>query len=320
MNTPASKKVRAPHVVSAGYQRFFTADGKRIRVVTKNDVAERRYEGKPVSVLDNFKEKKYFLRVIANGNANDELEDEFARVENISLPLIRSVVHGTTLTSDQARAIKAMMAIHFARSYAHEEVRKSLFPQVVDEQITQALADPRVQAHFHRTRKRPASQEDAEALVRTAQREMENSREYAVTAIIRAYTYAIKRFETQHLQLLRPASRRMHFITGDSPTLLARDNTLTVVGATNLALGDANFVATPLRPNLFARVAPDEAHLRIDNVMTIRLNQAMVRNCLTRIALHPATDLSYALGRTTQPLLRASSADGQRDGAAPTVR
>ena len=88
MNTPA-RKIRTPHVVSAGYQRFFTADGKRIRVVTKQDLVEHRYEGKSVSVLDNFKEKKHFLRVIVNGNASDELEDEFARVESASLPLIR---------------------------------------------------------------------------------------------------------------------------------------------------------------------------------------------------------------------------------------
>ena len=209
-----------------------------------------------------------------------------------------------------------MMAVHFARSYAHEEVRRSLFPQVVDEQITLALEDPRVQAHFHRTRERPASKEDAEALVRTAQREMEHSREYAVTAIVRAYTYAIKRFETQRTQLLRPASRRMHFLTGDSPTLLAHDNTLKVVGATNLALGDASFVAIPLRPDLAACLAVEEDHLRIDNLTTIRLNQAMVRNCLTRVAMHPTTDLPYALGRTPQPSpVRPSSASGQRDGA-----
>jgi len=292
-----TNKIRHPHIVSAGYQRLFTEDGKRIRVITKDDLARGDPAGKVISVLDNFKAKRQFLRVLVSGVADDSLEDAFALRENWAIPLLRQVQVELEPTPDQTLAIKVMMSIHWARSYAHESVRQRLQPEVLDEFIAAIPHDLELHRRFQRQYARPPKPGELAALLREQGEKMAHTRIHDVPAIIRAYNYAVTKFEDLHVELLTPASRSLQFITSDSPTVIARTPELLEVGSQKMALGDAGFVMMPIRPNLAACLSATPGHIRIDNTLMYQLNRAMVRNAVSRIAAHPRCKVLEALGR-----------------------
>jgi hypothetical protein len=121
-------KLRRQHVVPRGYQRNF-ADGERISIVDKKTL-----EVRTVGTRDNFV-LAHLLRVIVAGESDDSVEDEFARVENFALPRIRRLRPFEDIAPDTEVALKATMAMLWARSFARELVAERVFRAVVDEHV-----------------------------------------------------------------------------------------------------------------------------------------------------------------------------------------
>ena len=85
-----------------------------------------------VGVRDNFV-ASHFLRVIIDGEANDQAEDEFARIEDLALPVVRALEPFVTRSDVQLRALKATMAMLWSRSFSREVVSQRAHRQTLEE-------------------------------------------------------------------------------------------------------------------------------------------------------------------------------------------
>lgn len=279
-------KLRRPHVVPAGFQRNFIDPGtKHIRVVNKRTLVER-----DVGVRDNFV-ASHFLRVIINDQPDDSAEDEFGRIESIALPLIRTLRPGVQPTPDQVLATKASTAMLWARSFAREVVARRVHDQVLAELRHSAPSDTRTRARFRQTMKREPNPGEIEAMVEQQAAKILKDRLIDVDAMRRHHNDALEKFKDLHVSLYEPVGR-LEFVTSDNPVLLARSNHLIQVGPHNgLALGDASFIFLPISRFVGACLTKeDEGDAVLDAMTMLRLNQAMWRNAVERIACHPALD------------------------------
>src|SRR5690349_3262968 len=98
---------RRHHLVSRGYLRNF-ADGERVLLCSK---ATRT--GKLVGTRDTFVES-HFGSVLTDTGWNDEIEDEWTRLEDEALPSVRRLISGER-GEHQLAAAKVLAAIHFVR-------------------------------------------------------------------------------------------------------------------------------------------------------------------------------------------------------------
>jgi hypothetical protein len=270
--------------VPAGYQRNF-ADGKLIRVIERQTWADR-----VVGVGDNFV-ASHFLRAIINGQANDAAEDEFARIENAALPLIRTIEAFVPRSPDQMLAVKAVMAMLWARSFSREVVAKRVHREVLEEYRLSVPANSQLLARFERKYGRSPVEGELERILDQQAAEMVRSRLHDIEAMMRHYNQALEKFSPLHIAVYRPI-RGAEFVTSDNPVLLARDNQLIQVGAqSGLALFDASFIFLPISRRVGACLTMhNEGDLELDRLTTLKLNQAMWRNAVTRIACHPSLD------------------------------
>lgn len=277
-------KLRRPHVVPAGYQRNF-ADGERIKVVDKATKTERC-----IGVRDNFV-SSHLLRVIKNGVANDHAEDTFAKIESVNLPLIRSLRPFAVRGVEVEGAVKVSMAVLWARSFAREVVAGRIHEEVRAEMRVSVLTDESAMAVFRHQYGREPEQGDLEVIVDEVAAALAKSRVQDVGAMLRHQDEALRKFAPLHISVYEPATG-CEFVTSDNPVLLARANDLVHVGAQNgLALGDASFIFVPISPTVGACLTmQDEGDLALDRATTVRLNQAMWRNAMHRIACHPRAD------------------------------
>jgi Protein of unknown function (DUF4238) len=277
-------KLRRPHVVPAGYQRNF-AEGERIRMIDKTTLQER-----VVGVRDNFV-ASHFLRVFINGEPTDEAEDSFAQIEASILPLIKTLTPFESRPPDAADALKASMAMLWSRSFAHQIVSERVHLQAVHEMRQFAAQDAlRIQA-FERERGRKPEPGDMEAVVDEVAAKLKRDRLHDVNAIHHHHNNAVEKFDPLYVSLYRPI-RGCEFVTSDNPVLLARSFELVQVGAQNgLALGDASFIFLPISRFVGACLTlKDEGDLELDRLVMIRINQAMWRNAVARVACHPSLE------------------------------
>ena len=240
--------------------------------------------------------RRHFLRVTVKGVSNDDAEDEFGRIENLVLPTIRHIRAGTTIGPDQDQSVKAAMSMLWARSFALEVSRERIHREVVVEFRSNASADDELRRRFVRDRGRQPEPGDLEALVEQAAARMAKDRVHDVAAMVMAHNWAIERFRDLHVVAYQ-ASPRQQFITSDNPVMISRDgSTLLEVGAQNrVAMGDANFIFMPLSPIVAVCLTQRaESGDELLPEQMYRLNNAMWRNAVARIACHPSFDWSKA--------------------------
>ncbi len=292
-------KLRRPHVVSEGYLRNF-AKGKLLRLIDKTDLSCLLVGTKDAFVA------KHFLRVVIAGVASDYAEDAFGAVENAALPLIRLCEAGAA-NDMTIGAVKAAMAMHWARSFSHEEMRTRLHQQVVDAQVAKYPQDPEFVRRYLRQFGRPPEPEDVRQIVVATARELEASRQHHVESMLRYHNQALERFERFHCSLYEVPGG-LEFVTSDNPVILGSGPNLMRVGVQNggLALDEANFIFMPLTRWIGACLtAEPEDSGRLYPLDVIRINQAMWRNAVRRVAAHPDADwarlCNVQSGRVTNP-------------------
>ncbi|MDP1795052.1 MAG: DUF4238 domain-containing protein [Acidimicrobiales bacterium] len=277
-------KLRRPHVVPCGYQRNF-ALGKRILVIDKAAMTDRL-----VGVRDNFV-ASHFLRVFIAGQPSDLAEDAFARIENVVLPLVKSLRPFEQRTEDQTIAVKAAMAMLWSRSFSREVTAQRVHLEVLDVFRRSVPDDPRARHAFRRQHGRDPMPGELEAVVEESAAQLLHDRLHDVSRMMKHYGDALDRFRPLHVSLYAPI-RGTEFVTSDNPVLLARTNQLIHVGAQNrLALDDASFIFLPVSRSVGACLTlRDEGDVELDRMTMLRLNQAMWRNAVTRVACHPSVD------------------------------
>lgn len=280
-----TKRTRRSHVVPAGYQRNF-ADGERVRVVLKADRTELI-----VGVKDNFVVRG-FLRAIVDGQPDDRLEDEFARLENLSLPRVRQLVPSQPLTSADSHAVRVLAAMLWARSLSREDVVRRTFRNVVDDFTAMASKDPILHAKFREEYARDPNPGEIDRILREQAEQMRRQRTHDLATMTDHYNRALEKFHELRV-VLYDTVPGAELITSDNPVVLSDSNRLVRVGAHNgLALGDAGFIFVPLTRRIGACLVggDDEQGGTLDQVTVMRLNNATWRNAVHRIAFHPSLD------------------------------
>lgn len=279
-----STKLRRPHVVPAGYQRNF-AETEQIRVIHKPTLSDI-----VIGVRDNFV-ARHFLRVVIKGEANDAAEDEFARIENAALPLIRSATPFTPRSPSQILAIKATMAMLWSRSFSREVISRRIHSEVLATFVETVPRDVGARQRFQRQHDRPAKPGELEAIVESAAAKLLRERWHDVGSMLRHHNEALAKFRALNVSLYQPL-RGTEFLTSDNPVVLARTIHLIQVGAQNgLALGDSDFIFLPISRFVGACLTTnDEGDSELDRPTMTRLNQAIWRNAVERVACHPSLE------------------------------
>lgn len=281
--------MRRHHVVSQGYQRLF-ADGKRIRLVWKDSG-----QSKLVGTRDAFVERG-FHAVHADGESSDALEDEWARVERLALPGLRAAASGHQ-SPDTDYAIKAMMAMQWARSYAVRE----MFGLVFDRNRSRAATDLAQSEHlpvlFEDQYGRPPHPGEIEEYVHGRLEEMRHGNALFVERIAHLHNKAVERFAELHVQLVMVGRPVFGFLTSDNPVVISDGARVGV--QSGLALLDACHVYMPLSRWAAALLTTGNEGSAVGNPMTVQiLNNLTWRNSLTQLASHPSEDWLRALGRS----------------------
>lgn len=271
------------HVVSAGYQRFF-AEGERIMLITK---ATRT--ALPVGVRDNFLRKHFNSTKTPDGQRSDTFEDEWGRLEDHVLPMVATVRDRPVDDPDTDMAVKSLMAIHFARSFAMREMHDRIAAQTLAEWIRKQ-PETELPRLFVETYHRPPAPGELEQLTRSTFDAMMDTNEMFIAAMGRANNYALDRFKRFKLQFVEVNHARLRLGIGDNPLVVSTGSVIQLGPLAGLALGDADFIYMPLSPVLGVSLA-SKAESFVADVNTIAmLNNLIWRNARAHVACHPHHD------------------------------
>jgi len=272
------------HVVTAGLLRHF-ADGQRIRLVDKHTATSKIVGVRNTFVMSGFNTMR------TDTGPYDDVEDEWARLENATLPPIRAAIdrHDLAAASDE---LKVLAAVHVARSY--------LTRAVFDQAFTERQADPTggmdmglLQSAFREEYGRAPERGEIEAVVadHIDLRHRDNS--MFVHELVNLHNKVLAKLWPLHIQpVWLNAPRRTGLVIGDVPVVRITAGGLRVTAA----LGDAEAIYMPLAPaagvSFTTRPEPAAAATPLD---VLTLNSYLWRSAQRYVACHPATDWRHAL-------------------------
>ena len=280
------------HVVSKGYQRLVTG-GKTIRLVSLDGAVD-----KPVSVRDAFVEEG-FNTAYVSGEAIDDLEHEWARLENEVLPRIRAARDAGALR-DSTPDVHALMALHAARSYSVQQLHRRVYEE--------AKRDARSELDLNRLRRAVSAdtgkwptEKELDRFIDDAIERVRASRVQFVESMVRVYNTILEHHISPfhlHVASVSPAVVRRGF------ELVISDNQVSRTGRrgllVNVAFGDADQVFMPLgRDVLVGLSAKPIGDVDLAPVAVVLLNSLTWRGAHRFIGCHPEADWRRCLGRGT---------------------
>lgn len=279
-----SGKLRRAHVVPRGYQRLF-ADGERI-LVTDTRTKIGRVQG----TRDTFVSPKFLIFQLPDGTRNDSAEDAFGRVENLILPVLRTVATDP-LTQAQHQSIVTAFALLWARSYVSEVTRRRIHEEIIVDQKRRHVEDPQLLAAFMAQYGRPPTRKELEDLVDRNAADLWSSRVLHVSKMVEYHNQALTRFRELHISVYH-APPHLEFVTSDNPVVLTRGPQGVHVGAHNrIALDDADMLFLPLnRRHAACLTTEPEPGGALDPIDVYRSNNNTWRNAVRYVASHPSVD------------------------------
>lgn len=276
------------HIVSRGYLRFF-AEGERILLCDKTTRA-----AKPVGTADAFVRSRFNGYLTDNGWL-DEVEDEWSRRENVVLPQVRRLIAGGRIGREERVAVKVLAAIHFARSYGLRELFERTFWEHAETALPQIAGKPNVVLAFERQYGHQPEEGEIEAVLAQRWKDMYEDNRLFVDRMVHTHNKALDRFASFHLQLIRPISDRVEFITGDSPTVIFDDEGR-VGTKSGLGLYAASHLYMPLARHLGVALTDQPGdHLVVSVSGVQQLNQYVWRAAHRQVAAHPKAVLGRCL-------------------------
>lgn len=283
--------MRRHHLVSRGYQRLF-ACGERILLCDKSTFVARC-----VGTRDAFVEKG-FNAYLSDDGWNEDLEDEWMRLENLILPPIAALVRGDRgLDAEVDGSLKTLAAIHLVRSYA----ARALFDRILADheaaRATEWPTDPDLIAAFESQYGRSPNEGEIEERARELFDEHFGTNAFFVERLASMYNTAIDKFQTMHVQLVASNSRAATFCLGDSPVVHFSHDRMRVGLASGLAFLDADHCFMPIAPHLGMMLTTQpEEHQTVAPFIMAELNSISWRGARRLLALQPDADPSRALG------------------------
>jgi hypothetical protein len=272
------------HVVSAGYLRGFTLDQRTALLLDKESRT-----AKSVGVRDMF--TFYRLNSIKIGDEwSDDLERQWDRVENATLPLVREVIAGRA-SGDALQAVKVLAALHLLRSYAYVEVHERIAGEVFAEHALRLRGNEDLRALFVDQYRRDPASGEIDRIVADYMKALHESNRMLVEQMAANYNKILDRFEHLHVQIIVPNSRHVRFATGETPVVHFDHSTLRLGLRSGLAFGDAQHFYMPLAPHVAVMFTTnDEGHQAINPVVTKWLNHLVWRASGRFLVCSPADD------------------------------
>jgi hypothetical protein len=284
---------RKHHVVSAGYLRFFGLERRPSKYVVR--LLSKDIKVNEVVPVEKILWQRGMHTAVVNGLEDDALEDEFAAIERRVLPIISRIIAGE-YEPGWAGAVKALMALHLARSYRYQE----MFNRTVDEYFgdpLKGMSVDRLTRAFRKQYGRGPADGELDSLVRDYIERWRSSNAFYVAQSGEAFNKAFAMFEDKQIELVKVRPPAPHLLTGDAPLVVAAGNNWRRV---RVAIGDADLVYMPLSPTVAASVITgDEPRVGVISKPSAarRLNSTMWRNCDRWIVAHPKTDWKKSIGR-----------------------
>jgi hypothetical protein len=195
---------RRHHVVSRGYQRHWTNDGVHIELIRKSDLWS-----KPVSTNDAFV-RAGFNAIRTDDGVNEQLEDQWARLEGFLLPIARYVIDGELSAAEPsiARALHSLIALHWVRSYSLHTLTSAAYLAGKAQAVDEWPALPRIQLAFRKQHGREPEPDEMEATIaRIFTRRLESNR-FFVEHMISLYNQALKKFSRLNIEVARVVGTR----------------------------------------------------------------------------------------------------------------
>ena len=286
------------HIVSRGYQRCF-AEGEQLLYI---DRAAKTF--KLIGTHDAFAERHFNSWKTATG-WNDDLEDEWQRVETVVLPRVRQPLSGAEAAGDR-EAVKVLAAIHFARSYAFRDAHERVGAELAEEYGATSTTDEKFRRLYVADKGHEPEPGEIESFVRDRMRDLRADGSHFLERMVAAYEFGLSHFEQMHVQLLH-ARGRVGFVLGDTP-LIAIDRLGFRVGIRDhLALGDASAIAMTLgrrtAMTLWGRDRQPDPDQVLDRISVQRFNLLVARASQRFLACDPAMDPRVLLSDHSLTLL-----------------
>lgn len=283
------KKIRH-HLVSQGYLRAWTDETER-RVIY---IDKSTRSAKLVGIRDVFVAPRFLLFDTPDG-PSDALETEFGRIEGKVTTPMRQYVDGAD-TESHHLAVKAMIALHFARSGAIKGLYPKLWEQTVSDYSKAAEGDEDLIEAFRADQGRPPLRGELGRMLEEQAKKAESSNHMLVQSIERLYSRALGFLQDQYLQrvsIARPS--RGEFVVADSPVVLRDGSRGSAIEP--IALLEASLLWFPLSPTVGVALSSDPLpDAAIDDQATWSINSITWEYSHRFLAARPGSNVNRALG------------------------
>ena len=274
---------RHQHYVARGYQRGF-ADGERIILVDKQNRTR-----KEVGIRHAFVARSHSTFADSKGQLRDEVDEEWGRIENMSIRNMRRVIDtNANLDYEATTAIKAIAALHFARSESIRDAALRFEPEFIDQYAQNAEIDERLQEMFLKEHGRIPVQGELRELALAGGEILVNSNRSQVGRMQHIYNRSLEIFEPFHVQLIRPMEGQSGFSFCDSPLVNHCRKTGKTGPKDGLAIGDSDLLLMPLdRYTCAALTATPESHVIVRPSLVEYINHLTWEAAARFVAHHP---------------------------------
>lgn len=298
-------KIRRQHLVSRSYLDTWTVDRRRVLYIDKVDHTAKLVGTRDIFVVPGF------LTFQTVDGASDALEVAFGRVESRMIPIAREFIAGAN-EGEHHIAVKALIALHFARSYVLRQAHERIRQEVRDEMINSIEEDSELFDIFQAQHGRAPDVRELRDLVRDSAFRMEQQNLLFSEAVQRTYNRALEELQPLHLQratVLKP--HRGELLVADSPVVVNNGDQGTA--SNPVALNDADFLWFPLSPilgvSLTTNTQPDVV---LDDKASQMLNLRVWHYASRYLVARPGSDVNRALGYRT-PKIDMSQPTGNLD-------
>jgi hypothetical protein len=291
------------HVVSRGYQRFFAA-GEQVLLIDKRAEAGRR-RVRPAGTRDVFV-RDHFNSHLEGDVLVPALEEEWQTVEGRHLPGIRAWIRGEPLPSTTERpgsldSARVLAALHFARSFAFNDLHLELAEERRTEALRTLPGDPDLIRLWTEERgSAPTPSELASEIDTRFRHAIGPHSAFAINQMVSYFNKTLEFLGSLQVQSFTSEDHRVKLILGDSPLVVARHDG-SRVGSRELALLDADQLYLPLSPDLgVVFTSQPSGHGVLPASAIQHLNNLTWRAARNQVIAHPDTNLDLALRRATQ--------------------